>query len=159
MCGTLDKDITSLVSERTREREKGSYHMILRDKRIFLVEDHLQNRIVTQMLLEEQGAKVGFDRWGREAISAMKDFAPIDLIILDLMLPNNISGFDIFDQIRAEPSLARIPVIALSAMQASIAIPQVKAKGFNGFIPKPVEFRHFAAQIKRAVDGEEVWDA
>ena len=57
--------------------------MILEDRRIFIIEDNLENRSIAQMLLEAEGATIAFDRWGKDFINKMRKFAPIDIILLD----------------------------------------------------------------------------
>jgi two-component system cell cycle response regulator DivK len=100
------------------------------------------------MILEREGAKIGFERWGREdTIKRLQEFAPVDLILLDLMFPRGISGYEIFDMIRCHQAFAHVPIIAVSASAASIEIPKTKAKGFAGFISKPVRLQTFPAQI------------
>lgn len=131
--------------------------MLLEGKRIFVVEDNLENRIVVEVLLRENGADVGFERWGRRTIERLQEFAPVDLILLDLMFPKGVTGYDIFDEIRAEPAFAEVPIVAVSASNAAEAIPKTKEKGFAGFICKPILFGKFAQQIKRLIDGEEIW--
>src|SRR5687768_4055245 len=99
--------------------------MLLKDKRIFYVEDDLKNRAIIQMILERAGAKVGFERWGREdTVIRLREFAPIDLILLDLMFPRDVSGYDIFDAIRACGEFQDVPIIAVSASDPSIEIPR-----------------------------------
>lgn len=133
---------------------------ILRGKHIFIVEDNLENRIVFQMVFIKYGAHVDFERWGRGLISRLKTTPfPIDLIILDLMLKDNVSGFDVFDDIRALPQFARTPIVAVSAMDASVAIPKTREKGFNGFIAKPIDNDLFPQQIAALLNGEAVWYA
>ena len=133
--------------------------MLLKNRRIFLVEDDIANRAIIQMLLEGNGAKTAIDRWGIDTISRIQIIMPVDLILLDLMFPDGVSGFDIFDDIRAEPSLAHIPIVAVSAMDPSMAIPKTQAKGFDGFIPKPIEYELFVKQIAKILEGEAVWFA
>lgn len=132
--------------------------MLLLNKRIFYVEDNVQNRAIVQLILEREGAKVHFERWGGEdAFVRLKAFMPVDLILLDLMFPKNVSGYDIFDQLRADPDFAHIPVIAVSAADPGAEIPKAKAKGFQGFISKPVSIFSFAAQITKVLAGQTVW--
>lgn len=133
--------------------------MILEDKRIFIVEDNLSNRAIMQLLLEQQGAVVAFERWGRDTVEALKQFAPVHLILLDLMFPNNISGYDVYDRIREVAEFADIPVLAVSAMEPEIAIPRTRDKGFAGFIAKPIKFQSFAEQVKAVINGEKLWMA
>lgn len=131
--------------------------MLLKGKNIFIVEDNLQNRIVFQIALVRDGATVDFERHGRETIYRLTTAFPIDLIILDLMLAGGLSGFDLYDQIRAQRGFETIPVIAVSAMDPSVAIPKAREKGMNGFIAKPIDNRLFAGQLARVLEGEQVW--
>src|SRR4051812_44326036 len=114
--------------------------MRLNNKRIFIVEDNANNRAVMQTILEQHGARVAFERWGRNTAEELKRFAPVDIVLLDLMYPNQVTGFDVFDRIREEPQFAFVPIVAVSAMDASVAVPKTRAKGFAGFISKPIDF-------------------
>ncbi|MBI5957689.1 MAG: response regulator [Chloroflexi bacterium] len=131
--------------------------MLLQGKRIFIVEDNLENRVITELLLREHGAELAFDRWGRDAIRKLQAFAPVDIILLDLNFPKGVSGFDIYDEIRRIETFAHIPIVAVSATDASQAVPSAKAKGFAGFIGKPLDFNQFPIQVARVLSGEEVW--
>lgn len=131
--------------------------MLLKGKRIFIVEDNLENRAIAQMLLEKNGAKTAIERWGTDVTERMQRFMPIDLIILDLMFPGNVTGYDIFEEIRHHAEYKDIPIIAVSAADASIAIPETQRRGFSGFISKPIDFTLFPKQIARVLDGEAIW--
>jgi CheY-like chemotaxis protein len=131
--------------------------MLLKGKRIFIVEDNSQNRVVFQMTLMRQGATIHFERWGTHTLFNLKSAPRIDAIILDLMLAHDISGFDIYDEIRAAPEFDHIPIVAVSAMDPSIAIPQVREKGFSGFIAKPIDNVLFPKQMAQIIMGENVW--
>lgn len=131
--------------------------MRLKDKRIFIVEDNIGNRAITQMLLERHGARVSTDRFGRDAIKRLKQFAPVDLVILDLMLPEGITGYDIFGEIRELAEFDNVPIVAVSAADASEALPDAQDRGFAGFISKPIDFNLFPQQIAQIINGDEVW--
>lgn len=82
---------------------------------VLLIEDQeLQSKILTQQLLEK-GVKVIQAYTGEEALNALKEFT-FDCIILDLNLPD-ISGFELLDQIKSQPSLQAIPVVINTAME------------------------------------------
>lgn len=130
----------------------------LHNKRIFIIEDNMPNQTITQMLLTTSGAVVGYDRWGLDAIKHMKEFAPIDLVILDLMFPDKITGYEVFDKIRKEAQFQEIPIVAVSASDPSEAVPRTQAKGFAGFIRKPVDFIKFPEQIQQILSGQPVWE-
>ena len=131
--------------------------MILKGKRIFIVEDNPQNRVVFQITLVRQGATVDFERWGDKTIYHLQNISHIDLIILDLMLAGEISGFDIYDEIRVVPAYDKLPIVAVSAMDPSVAIPQAREKGFSGFIAKPIDNHRFPQQIAQIIEGKQVW--
>jgi CheY-like chemotaxis protein len=129
----------------------------LKDKRVFMFEDNLGNRAVMQMLLEQEGATVAFERWGQNYEEKLESFAPIDLILLDLMYPNNVSGFDIYDHIRTLPAFVNVPIVAVSAADAQTAMPKAKDKGFAGFISKPINLWVFPEQLLSILEGHHVW--
>ena len=133
--------------------------MILKDKHIFIVEDNTQNRVIFQMALIRHGANVTFERWGRNVVEVLRRTSKVDIIILDLMLADHISGFRIFEQIRELPEFAHIPIVAVSAMDAAEAMPIAKQRGFAGFISKPVDSIVFPQQIARLIAGEHIWFA
>jgi len=126
-------------------------------KRIFVVEDELNNRIITQMALMAHDVRIEFDCWGRDTLNKLKNFGKPDIIILDLMFPNGITGYDIFDLIRADSRYDNVPIIAVSASDAATSIPRCRAKGFSGFIAKPIDSDYFPAQLEKILSGQPVW--
>ena len=132
--------------------------MSLKGKRVFVIEDDLRNKAIAQMLLERSGAIVGFERWGTNTIEKLQSFNPIDIILLDLMFPRGVTGYDIFEEIRAHSEFDAIPIVAVSASDTSVAIPKTQEMGFAGFIAKPIDFYRFTAQIEQILENQEVWD-
>ncbi len=130
---------------------------LLKGKRIFIVEDNYDNRKLMQLALAPTGATLAFDVWGAQTVIHLLAHWPIDVVLLDLMFPRNINGYDIYDKIRAEPRFGRVPVVAVSASDISSALPKCRSKGFAGFIPKPIDIDLFPEQISRIIQGEEVW--
>lgn len=131
--------------------------MLLRGRRIFLVEDNIGNQTITKTLLESHGALTAVHRTGLDIISHLRDFLPIDLIILDLMLPDGVTGYDVLASIRRHEAFDDIPVIAISVIDRSEVIPVAKRYGFTGFISKPINFQTFTQQIADIIDGEKTW--
>jgi CheY-like chemotaxis protein len=132
----------------------------LKGKRVFYIDDDTNNRAIVTFILDAVGAKVAYDRWGTDAtITLLKEFLPIDLILLDIMLPEGVTGYDVFDSIRREPSLEQIPVVAISSADPSIEMPKARNRGFSGFISKPVSIKTFPAQLEKILNGVEVWAA
>lgn len=133
--------------------------MLLKNKRIFYVEDDVKNRAIAQMMLEREGALLSFERWGRtdEALAHLEEFLPIDLILLDLMFPRGVSGYDVYLAMQQVATLKAIPVVAVSASDPSIEIPRARQLGFAGFISKPISLHTFAKTLVAILNGESVW--
>lgn len=132
--------------------------MILENRRIFIVEDDPGNLAVTMTILRQAGAKIFFDRWGKDTLTSLRNALPIDLIVMDLMLPHGISGYDVFDTLRAEADLSAIPMVAVTAADPNSELSKVRRKGFEGYISKPIRYLAFAKQLARVIAGEQVWE-
>jgi CheY-like chemotaxis protein len=132
--------------------------MSLKNKNIFIVEDNVGNLAVASVYLEQEGAKIKVERRGIKTAQAVLRSLPVDIILTDLMLPNSVSGFDIFDQIRAVPELAAIPIVAVSAADPDVAMPRARQKGFAGYIAKPITPR-ITAYVTAVLEGKQIWIA
>lgn len=134
--------------------------MLLKGKRIFYIEDNLANRALVQLVLEQQGANMHFDRWGgSDALNRLRMFQPVDLILLDLMLPDNLTGYSIFETIRQHLEFSSIPIAAVSAADPALAMTKTRALGFAGFISKPINILTFPQQIEALAAGKQIWFA
>ena len=129
----------------------------LKNKRIFIVEDDVLNLAVFATSLRKSGANVFQEAWNTNTVDFLIRNLPIDLILLDIMLRNQVNGYDVFDNIRAHPKTAHIPIVGVSSLDPETEIPKAKAKGFDGFISKPIDVMAFPDQITRALAGEKVW--
>jgi hypothetical protein len=130
---------------------------LLLNKRIFVVEDHSENRIITRLALSPHGAKVEFEYWGRDTVRRLRTFAPVDVVLLDLMLGQGVTGYDLFRKIRAEAAFANVPIAAVSASDPAVAIPKCRELGFTGFIAKPIDDELFPEQVAKIIRHEPVW--
>ena len=130
---------------------------ILEGKRIFLVEDDVLNVGVFSTTLTKQGAMVYQDVLGYGIVQHILENLPIDLIILDIMLKRGQDGYQIFEQIKADPRLANIPTVAVTSMDPESQIAKAKAAGLSGFISKPINAMEFPKLLARVLNGEKVW--
>jgi CheY-like chemotaxis protein len=130
---------------------------VLEGMRILIVEDDPTNMAVYQAILKRSGAHVIQDVRTTDVINYMLRSLPIDLILLDLMLRHQVNGYDIFDKVKGIAELANIPVIAVTAADPDIELPKVKARGFAGFIGKPIDMYEFPEQIAACVRGDRLW--
>lgn len=131
---------------------------VLANQRIFYIEDDPQNREIVGTILQESGAAVEFDAWAFPELTVikLKAFHP-HLILLDLMLPHGVSGYEIYDAIRRAKTFKRVPVVITSAADATVEIPRARAKGINGYLVKPINVMRFPSQIAHILAGKALW--
>jgi CheY-like chemotaxis protein len=91
---------------------------------------------------------------GREAIDAARRELP-DLIVLDLMMPE-VNGFDVVEALNKHRDTARIPILAVTANQATAA-DRAKLNGYVTTIMEKGDFDRdgFTAEIRRAMSGRQ----
>jgi CheY-like chemotaxis protein len=130
--------------------------MQLNSKRILYIEDDLNDLTRVRLLLEQHGVKVKQSS-GENALTLLESYLPIDLILLDLTLRGKLSGYDIFEMIRADPRFADIPIVATSAEVLEVEMNRARMRGFTGFISKPIHLLHFSEQIAKILEGKSVW--
>lgn len=83
-------------------------------KKVVVVEDDDDFRALVALMLADPHLELIPTASGQAGLDAIRDQRP-DLVILDLMLPD-MSGWDVFIAMRAEPASADIPVIILSSV-------------------------------------------
>jgi CheY-like chemotaxis protein/signal transduction histidine kinase len=113
--------------------------------RILLVEDNRANRDLVRYLLESQGFTCDEAVDGESGIEMARRHRP-DLVICDLHLPG-IDGFEVLRSIRADPGLAGVVVVAVTAYAMVGDRERILASGFDGYIPKPIDPLRFIGQV------------
>jgi signal transduction histidine kinase/CheY-like chemotaxis protein len=111
---------------------------VFEGRRILVVEDDVRNVFALSKVLEPRGAKVEISRNGREALSMLDRRPDIDLVLMDLMMPE-MDGLSAMREIRKNPALRRLPIIALTAKAMPDDREQALAAGANDYIAKPFE--------------------
>jgi signal transduction histidine kinase/CBS domain-containing protein/ActR/RegA family two-component response regulator len=104
---------------------------------ILLAEDNEGNIATIVAYLEAKGYRVIIARDGQEAIAAAKSDRP-DLILMDIQMPV-MDGLEAIKQIRLDPSLATIPIIALTALAMAGDRQKCLDAGANEYISKPIK--------------------
>lgn len=103
--------------------------------KILYIEDNPQNMRLVRKILVHAGYEVVEAEDGLSGIAAAHDNLP-DLILLDINLPD-IDGLEVARRLR-ESSLARVPIIALTANAMVGDRERLLAGGCDGYLPKPV---------------------
>jgi two-component system sensor histidine kinase/response regulator len=113
---------------------------------IMVVDDQPANLKLMENMLSRQGFGVRSFPRGRMALAAAGQRAP-DLILLDINMPE-MNGYEVCERLKADPQLAGIPVIFLSAL--SETEDKVKALRCGGvdYISKPFQFEEVQARVE-----------
>ncbi|MCC2655666.1 MAG: histidine kinase [Panacagrimonas sp.] len=115
----------------------------LEGRRILVVEDDVRNIFALTSVLEPRGATIEIARNGREAIDLLarragSTDAPIDLVLMDIMMPE-MDGFTAMREIRKRPEFRKLPIIALTAKAMKDDQEKCLAAGANDYIAKPLD--------------------
>jgi CheY-like chemotaxis protein len=114
--------------------------------KILLVEDNEMNRDMLSRRLEKRGYAVVLAVDGVEGVAKAKAEAP-DLILMDMSLPV-LDGWDATKQIKAEPALAAVPIIALTAHAMESDRQKALGAGCDDYDTKPVELPRLLMKIE-----------
>ena len=107
------------------------------NSKVLVVDDGSINRAVAQGLLEGFGCSVAVAENGKIAIQNVSA-EPFDLIFMDCRMPE-MDGFEATKQIRAmDESIARVPIVALTANATKADQDECLAAGMDGFLSKPI---------------------
>jgi len=68
-----------------------------------------------------------------------------------------IDGFEMLHQIRSEPTLQTIKVVAVTASVMNEEVKRLKEAGFNSVLAKPINVDQFPNALDRILDGEQIW--
>lgn len=113
--------------------------------RILIAEDEPFIVESLAFLLKREGYEVDSVSDGAEVIKSLHLTGP-DLLILDIMLPST-NGFDILSQIRATPSLADLPILALTAKGQEADRQRMINLGANRFMTKPFSNKELVESV------------
>lgn len=113
---------------------------------LLIVEDNEANALTFSSYLDAKGYRTLFAKNGQEAIAITKDKHP-DLILMDIQMPV-IDGLEAISQIRLDPQVANIPIIALTALAMKGDRERCLGAGANGYLSKPVRLRELATMIQ-----------
>ncbi|XWX05180.1 response regulator [Aggregatilineales bacterium SYSU G02658] len=121
-----------------------------KDWTALIVDDEPDNVGVARKVLNYGGAKVYVARNGLEGLALLEDVRPT-FVLLDLSMPE-MDGWEMFRLMKADDSLASIPVIALTAHAMAGDKEKVIETGFNGYIAKPFRISSFMDEIQKCLD-------
>ena len=119
--------------------------------RILVVEDNPMNLELVRDILTAEGYEVLEAADGATGVAIATLERP-SLILMDLQLPR-LDGLEAARLIRADPRLAGIPIVAVTAHAMKGDDEKARAAGCDGFVTKPIQVREFAATVAAFLKG------
>ena len=118
-----------------------------RPMRILIVEDDDASLYLAKRVAEHMGHTVLSASDGVQALATARS-ERLDLLLLDLRMPG-ISGLQVVRELRADPSLRTLPVIAVSADASTDDREAAMSAGCDDFVAKPYQPEELRAAIRR----------
>jgi DNA-binding response OmpR family regulator len=121
-------------------------------KRVLVVDD--EPNIVTSLrfLMAREGLDVEVASSGPAAVAAL-DRAPVDLVLLDVMIPE-LDGFEVCQRIRANPAWAGTRIVMLTAKGRDVERDKGLALGADAYVTKPFSTRDLVAKVKQMLGAD-----
>ncbi|HXH03923.1 MAG TPA: response regulator [Candidatus Competibacteraceae bacterium] len=116
-------------------------------KRILIADDEANIVISLEFLMKREGFEVDIANDGEAALEAVNDATP-DLILLDVMLPK-MNGFEVCQQIRANPRWQGVKIIMLTAKGRDTEVAKGLGVGADAYMTKPFSTKDLVAQVKQ----------
>jgi two-component system sensor histidine kinase ChiS len=124
---------------------------------ILIIDDELHIRRLIAQMLELAGYRVLEAASGPEALSLLEEERP-DVITCDIFMPG-MSGFEVLEALKSQPSTAEIPVIMLTALGQEKDTARAMELGAADYVTKPFGTTKLAETIERQLDGRQEEDA
>ncbi len=107
----------------------------LRARTVLLVDDSAFFRNMLSPVLKAAGYEVTTASGAEDALALLQKGKRFDVILTDIEMPG-MSGFDLAQQVRGDPRMAGVPLIALSSMISPDAIERGRQVGFHDYVAK-----------------------
>ncbi|RYZ57510.1 MAG: response regulator [Proteobacteria bacterium] len=128
-----------------QESRKG--HKPFQGQKVLLVDDDLRNTFALMSALEPKGLKIHVARNGFEALAKLEEVEGIDLVLMDIMMPE-MDGYTAMREIRKDPKKQALPIIALTAKAMRGDQEKCIEAGANDYLPKPIDLERLLSVLK-----------
>src|SRR2546425_5097704 len=102
---------------------------------LLVVDDNSMNRIMLSRYITKLGYQATLVENGRQALEKLQA-GPFDLVLLDVEMPE-MDGYQVLEQLKADPRLRDLPVIMISAVEELESVVRCIELGAQDYLPKP----------------------
>jgi CheY-like chemotaxis protein len=144
----LHRVVTDLPAAKQRMLERlHDTDEALANKKVLVVDDDVRNIFALSSVLERRGMTVLSAGTGREAIETIEKTSDLAIVLMDIMMPE-MDGYETMQVIRQNPSLRRLPIIALTAKAMKGDRERCLEAGASEYLAKPVNTEQLLAALR-----------
>ncbi|MGH8731783.1 MAG: response regulator, partial [Burkholderiales bacterium] len=144
----LHRVVADLPSEKQQMLEQlHSSDDDLVGKQVLVVDDDVRNIFALSSVLERRGMTVLTAGTGREAIATLESMPGVAIVLMDIMMPE-MDGYETMQVIRQNPSLRRLPIIALTAKAMKGDREKCLEAGASDYLAKPVNTEQLLSALR-----------
>ena len=119
----------------------------LTGRKVLVVDDDVRNIFAVSSVLERRGMEVLSAGTGREAIQTIESTPELAIVLMDIMMPE-MDGYETMQTIRQNPSLRRLPIIALTAKAMKGDRERCLEAGASEYLAKPVNTEQLLSVLR-----------
>jgi HAMP domain-containing protein/signal transduction histidine kinase/DNA-binding response OmpR family regulator len=144
----LHRVVTDLpeAKQRMLERLHGSAE-VLRGRKVLVVDDDARNIFALTSVLENQEMEVLSATNGRQAIELIGKTPDLNIVLMDIMMPE-MDGYETMQEIRKDPGLRTLPILALTAKAMKGDREKCLQAGASDYIAKPVNTEQLLSLLR-----------
>ena len=120
---------------------------MLEGKKVLIVDDDMRNIFSLSSALAEKSIAIYEAENGREALNRLNEFPDIDLVLMDIMMPE-MDGYEAMRAIRKDLRFQTLPIIALTAKAMKGDRDECLMAGASDYIPKPVDMEKLFSLLR-----------
>jgi CheY-like chemotaxis protein len=144
----LHRPISSVPESRQGElHELYESNKVLAGKKVLIVDDDMRNIFALATVLDEQGMQIVSADNGREAIHHVRTDPKIDVVLMDIMMPE-MDGMTTIQEIRRIPDRRDLPIIAVTAKAMKGDREKCIEAGAWDYLSKPVDTQDLLAVLR-----------
>ena len=134
----LQQSKSAVPDEAARKPKPTNQEKVLKGKTILITDDDMRNIFALSSALHEYDMEIVIANNGREALEKLSSTPHIDLILMDIMMPE-MDGYEAISRIRQNEHYGKTPIIALTAKAMKNDRQKCLDAGASDYISKPVD--------------------
>ena len=144
----LHVDVTKLPEEKRKIIDKlRQTDWMLAGKKVLIVDDDIRNIFAMMSVLERHKMLIESAETGKDAILKLKNIADIDIVLMDIMMPN-MDGYETMRQIRRIERFGSLPIVAVTAKAMKGDREKCIEAGATDYLAKPVDTEQLLSLLR-----------